>query len=51
VAELVVVQRPTMPPAPGGPMPAPAGIVRVPAAPAPGVLGMPAHAASPPAGR
>ena len=50
VAELVVVQRPAgMPPAPGGPVPAPARIVRGPAAPAPRVLGMPAHAASPPA--
>jgi hypothetical protein len=50
VAELVVVQRPTgMAPAPGGPMPAPPGVLGMPAAPAPRVLGVPAHAASPPA--
>jgi hypothetical protein len=49
VAELVVVQRPAgMPPAPGGPMPAPPGIVWRPAAPAPWVIGMPAHRAAPP---
>jgi hypothetical protein len=48
VAELVVVQRPTrVAPAPGGPMAAPAGVLGVPAAPAPRVLGMPGHAASP----
>jgi hypothetical protein len=51
VAELVVVQRPArMAPAPGGPMAAPAGIVWRPPAPAPRVLGVPAHAASPLAG-